>query len=69
MIAPQDEHFLRVLYLQCEQQANGLQTLPPSVHIIAQEQVGGLGRKSTVLEESQHVIVLSVDVSTDLDGR
>lgn len=69
MVAPQDEHLLGVLYLQREQQADGLQSLPPSVDVIPQEEVGGLGREAAVLEQPQHVVVLSVDVPADLDRR
>lgn len=68
MVTSQDVDLGWVFDLEGEQQANGLDALPPSVHIISEEQIAGLGRQSTVFEEPKHVVVLSMDVSTDLDG-
>jgi hypothetical protein len=56
-----------VLYLQRKEQADGLDPLPPPVHVVPQEEVAGLGGQASVFEQSQHVVVLSVDVSADLD--
>lgn len=68
MVTSQDVDLGRVLDLEGEQQANGLDALSPSIHIITKEQIAGLGRQSAVFEEPEHVVVLSVDVSADLDG-
>ena len=69
MVAPQDVHLVRVLDLQREQQADRLDALPPPIHVVSQKQVVGLGRQSSVFEEPQHVVVLSVDVAADLERR
>ena len=68
VVAAQDEDLLGVLYLKGEEQADGLDALSPSIHIISQEEIARLGRQPAVFEESKHVVVLSVDVSADLDG-
>jgi len=69
VVAPQDEEVLRVLDLEREQQADRLERLLAAVHVVAEEQVVGLGREAPVLEEPQQVVVLPVDVAADLDGR
>ena len=56
-----------MLDLQGEQKANGLNTLPPSINIVPKEEIAWLGRKSSILEEAQHVIVLAMDISTDFE--
>ena len=63
MVATQQEDAVGVLDLEGEEEADGLDALAP-----AQEQIGGLGREASVLEEAQHVVVLAVDVAADLDG-
>lgn len=63
MVAPEQEEVLGVFDLVRQQQADGLQRLLPSVHIVAQEQVVGLWGEAAILEESQQVCVLSVDVT------
>ena len=40
-----------------------LQTLLSSVNVVAEEEVVGLGRESTILEETEQVVVLSMNVS------
>lgn len=69
MVAPKDVDFGRIFDFEGEQQADGLDALPPSIHIISQEEIAGLRRQSAVFEEPQHVVILSVDVSADLDRR
>jgi hypothetical protein len=68
VVAAQDEEVLGVLDLVSKQEADHLERLFASVNVVTQEQVVGLGREPTVLEQTQQIVVLSVDVSTDLDG-
>ena len=68
MVAPEDVDLGRIFDLEGKQQADGLDALSPSIHIISQEEIARLGRQPAVFEESKHVVVLSVDVSADLDG-
>lgn len=63
MVAPEQEEVLGVFDLVRQQQADGLQRLLPSVHIVAQEQVVGLWGEAAILKEPQQVCVLSVDVT------
>lgn len=69
VVSAEDEEVLRVFYLVGEEQANGFQRLLASVDIIAKKQVVSLRRESSVLEEAQQVVVLSVDIAADLAGR
>jgi hypothetical protein len=68
MVTPKHIDFFRVFDFVSEKQADGLYTLPATINIIAQEEIGGGRRKSTVLEHPQHVEVLSMDVAADADG-
>lgn len=63
MVPPQQEEVLRVFDLVGQQETDGLQRLLPSVHIVSQEQVVALRGVSSVLEESEQVVVLSVDIA------
>ncbi len=69
MVPAQQEEVLGVLDLVGQQQADGLQRLLPSVHIIAQEQIVSLRREAAVLEEPQQVRVLAVDVACARGAR
>lgn len=65
VVAAQQEEVLRIFDFVREQQADGLQRLLSTIYIIAQEQVVWLGRKASVLEQSQQVVILPVDVACD----
>ncbi len=66
MVAAQDEEVFRVLDLVREQQADGLERLLAPIDVVAKEQVVSLGRETTVFEQAKQVVVLAVDVTTDL---
>lgn len=66
MVAAQDEEVLRVLDLVCQQQADGLQGLLATVHVVSEEKVVGFGRETSVLEQTEEIVVLAVDVTADL---
>lgn len=53
VIATQQEEVLWVLDLVGEQQADGFEWLFATVHIVAQEQVVGLGWEAAVLKQAQ----------------
>lgn len=67
VVTSQNEEVLGVLDLVGEEQADGLEGLLTSVDIVTEEEVVGLGREATVLEESEEIVVLSVDITADLD--
>ncbi len=69
VVPAQQEEVLGVLDLVGQQQADGLQRLLPSVHVIAQEQIVSLRREAAVLKEPQQVRVLAVDVACARGAR
>ena len=82
MVAAQDEEVLRVLDLVRQEEtgrsgrASGgdrapdrLERLLPAIDVVAQEQIVAFRRKAAVLEQSEQVVVLTVDVAADLDRR
>lgn len=69
VVPAQQEEVLRVLDLVCQQEADGLQRLFTSIHVVAQKQVVCLWRKTTVLKEPQKVCVLPVNVTYEAGAR
>lgn len=63
VVAPEKEEVLWVFDLVRQQQADGLQRLLPSVHVVAQEQVVGLWGEAAILKEPQKVCVLPMDIT------
>ena len=66
VVTSEDEEVFGVLDLVGKEQANGLKRLLTSVDVVTEEEVVGLRREATVLEESEKIVVLSVDITTDL---
>jgi hypothetical protein len=66
VVAAEDEEVLRVLDLVCEQKADGLERLLAAVDVVAEEEVVGLWRESAVLEETEQIVVLAVNISANL---
>lgn len=69
MIAAKDEEILGILDFVCKQQTDGLQRLLAAVNIISQKQVISFRRKATVFEQAEQVVVLPMDVTTNLRTR
>lgn len=67
VVATEDVEVIGVLNLVGQEKADGLQAVLPSVHVVSQKEVVGLRRVAPVLEEPQQVIVLAMEVTTDLD--
>ena len=67
MVASEEEEVLWVLDLVGEEEADGLEGLLSSVHIVSEEKVIGFRWESSVLKQSQQVIILTMDISTDFD--
>jgi hypothetical protein len=67
VVSTQDEEIFGVLDLVRQQQTDRLETLLATVHVVAQKDVIGLGWEATVFKETQQIIVLTVDITTDLD--
>lgn len=66
VVSSEQKEVLWILDFVCKQQANCLQRLFSSVDVVAQEEVIALWWESTVLEQSQQVVILSVNVTCNL---
>lgn len=67
VVAAQDEKVFRVLDLVRQQQADGFEGLLAAVDVIAEEEVVGLRREAAILEQSQEIVVLAVDIAANLE--
>lgn len=66
VVSTEDEEIFRVLDLVCQQQTYCFKRLFSTIYVITKEQVVGLWWESTVFEETQKVIVLTMDISANL---
>jgi len=57
-----------ILDLVGQHQAGTLQRLLAPIDVVTKKQIVGTGRVSSELEDSKHVVVLSVRITDDLDG-
>jgi len=67
VISSKKEEILWVLNFVGKEQADGLYALFSSINIISQEEIIALRRVPSELKEPQQVIVLSMDITADLD--
>jgi len=67
VVSSEDEEVLWVFDLVGEQKADGLEGLLSTIDVISQEEIVGLWWESSILEKAEQVVVLSVDISADLD--
>jgi len=63
MVSSQQEEVFWVFDLVCQQQADGLEGLLPSVDIIPQEEIVALWWEASVFKQPQQVIVLPVNIT------
>ena len=63
MVSSQQEEVLGVLDLVAQEQKDGLETLFATIDIVSEEEIVRLGRKTTVLEEAEEVVVLPMDIA------
>lgn len=68
VVATENEEVFRILDLVGEQDADRLEGLLATVNVVTKENVIRLGRKATVFEKAKQIVVLSMDVTTNLDG-
>ena len=66
VVAAQNEEVLGVLDFVGKEQANGLQGLLPTIDVITKEEIVGLWGETTVFEKSKQVVVLTVNITTNL---
>lgn len=63
MVAAKDEKVFGVLDLVREEKTNGLERLFASIDIVAEKEVVCFWGKSAILEQTEEVVVLPVDVA------
>jgi hypothetical protein len=63
VVSSEQEEIFGILDLVSEEKAHSLEGLLASVNVITQEEVVGIGREATVLEESQQVVVLTMHIT------
>ena len=68
VVAAQNKKVLGILDLVGQQQADRFETLLSAINVVTKKNVVGLGRETTVLKETQQVVVLTVYVPANLDG-
>lgn len=66
MVTAENEEVFGIFDLVRKQQADGLEGLLATVHIVTKEEVVCLGRETTVLEKTQKIVVLTVDITANL---
>ena len=68
MVATQDEEIFWILYFVGKKKADSFQRLLAPIDIVTEEQVVCFGRKSAILEQSQQVIILAMNITANLDS-
>lgn len=63
VVSSQQKEVLRIFDFVGEQQTDSLQALLASINVVTKEQVISLWWKPSVLEESQQICVLAMDVT------
>lgn len=69
MVPSEDEEIVRVLDFEREHQAKDFNVLPASIDIVAQKKIIALGWEPPMLKKSQQVVKLTMDITTDTNGR
>jgi len=67
VIAAEDEEVLGILDLVRQEKADGLQRLLSSVDVVSQEEVVGFRRESTIFEQTQEIVILAMNIATNLE--
>lgn len=63
MVAPEDEKVFGVLDLVGEEQTDSLEGLLPPIDVVAEEKVVCFWWEATILEKSEEIVILTVDVA------
>ena len=69
VVTAEHEEVFRVLDLVGQKQADGFERLLSTVDVITKEEVVGLWWETAILEQAEKVVVLAVDITTDLEVR
>jgi uncharacterized protein YacL (UPF0231 family) len=68
VVTSEDEEVFGELNLEGEDEADTLETLLTTIDVVTQEEVVGSGREAAIFEEAKEIVVLTVDITADLDG-
>lgn len=63
VVTSQYKEVFWVFYLVCEEEADSLEGLFPSIYIVAEEEVVCLWGEAAVFEQSEEVVILAVDIT------
>lgn len=66
VVSSQDEEILWIFDLVGKEQADGLEGLFATIHVVSEEEVVRFGREPAVLEQAKKIVVLAVDIATNL---
>jgi hypothetical protein len=66
VVAAEDEKVLWVFDFVCQQKADGLKRLLASVDVVAEEEVVCFWRETSILEKTEEIVVLAVNITADL---
>lgn len=69
VVAAKNEEIFGILDLVGQEETNGLQRLFASINVIAEEEIVGFWGEAAVLKQSKEIVVLTVNISTNLYVR
>lgn len=69
VVAAKDKEVLRILDLIGKQEADRLETLLSSVHIVTQEEIVSFWREASVFKQTKQVVVLTVNITCGISKR
>lgn len=66
VVSSQDEEILWIFDLVGQKQADGLEGLFATIHVVSEEEVVRFGRETAVFEQAKKIVVLTVNIATNL---
>jgi hypothetical protein len=67
VVPTENEKVFGILNLVCEEETNSLKRLLPTVNVVPKEEIVAFWRELAIFKQPKQVVVLPVDVTTDLD--
>jgi hypothetical protein len=66
VVTTENKEVFRIFDLVRKEEADGLERLLATVDVVSEEEVVGLRREATVFKKTQEIVVLTVNITTDL---
>ena len=66
MVPTENEEILGILDLVCQKQAYRFERLLASVDVVAEKEIIGFWRETSILKKAEQIVVLAVYITTDL---